>query len=185
MPGQIRQRLLEHRHVARQQRPQDQTGGELPALSQMADQRQHIILRRRGERDRRLLAGFLGDAMRAILIQPVAADDKFSERLRQLDNQSLTDRRRKIAPRQQYLADRRQMAEAIDDAVDREWRDVGTRDFPEARGKLRPYRFRRWRRPRSAADSARRAIAVWATRTVRRHGIDEFGVEQEAASVRE
>ena len=43
--GQIGQRLLEHHDIARQQRAQDQTGGQLAALAQMPDQRR--ALRRR------------------------------------------------------------------------------------------------------------------------------------------
>ena len=71
--GQLGQRLLEHVDIAGQQRAQHQAGGELAALAQMPDQRPDLVVAGdRRERDGRLLAGLLGDALGVVLVQPVA-----------------------------------------------------------------------------------------------------------------
>ena len=54
---------------------QDQAGGELTALAEMANERPQFGLRAAGgDRDRRLLASLAGDAPGAILLEPGAVD---------------------------------------------------------------------------------------------------------------
>ncbi len=123
---QFGERLIEHGQVARQQRAQDQPGGELAAFAQMLDQRPHFTFGGiGGERHGRLLAGLLGDAARPLLVHPVAGGDEFGERLRQLRHQRLARRRRQVIAREQLLADRRQMPETLHDPVHRERHDLG------------------------------------------------------------
>ena len=129
------------------------------------------------ERHRRLLAGFLGDAQRAILGQPVARDDKAGERLRELGHQRLPDMRRQVLELEQGLADRREMAEAFDDAFDREDRKVGIVVLDQRQAGLGRADLGNRRRDR--------ARQVRAARDCRLHGagagrdmIDKIGVEQ-------
>ena len=90
--------------------------------------------------------------------QPVPRGDKAGERLRQFGEQRLAHCYRQIVSRQKIFADRRQMAEALDDAVERKRRHVERRDFPEARDRLAPHRLRRW--PRQVARGRKRRPAM-------------------------
>ncbi len=159
--GKFRQRLLEHLDIARQQRPQHEAGVQLPAFAQMPDQRRNLGRRRdRGERDRRLLAGLLGDALGAILVEPGARGDKAGERLGQFCDQRLPRRRGQILAHQHRFADRGEMAMARDDAIERE-----RNDRRRCRSRSAPGRLRRAPTSAMAAEtaqgkSARRAIAA-------------------------
>ena len=156
--GELGQRLLEHLDVAGQQRAQHQAGVELAALAQMPDQRRNLGRRRdRGERDGRLLAGLLGDALGMILVQPGARGDEAGERLGELGDQRLPRRRRQIVAHQHRFADRGEMAVARDDAVERERRRSRRRRSRSAPGRPR-------RMPTSAMAADDRARQVGAAR---------------------
>src|SRR4029077_10310042 len=116
----------EQSDVAREQRAQDQPGGELTARAEMTNKRPQFSLRAAGrDRDRRLLASLPRDAPGAILLEPRAVDDKAGECLRQLRHQILPGRRRKIVARQQSVTDGSALAETFDHAIHRQWRDLG------------------------------------------------------------
>ena len=73
--AQLRQCFFEQSDVAGEQCAQDQAGGELTALAEMANERPQFGLRAAaGDRDRRLLASLAGDAPGAILLEPGAVD---------------------------------------------------------------------------------------------------------------
>jgi hypothetical protein len=78
-------------------------------------------------RDGRLLAGFLGDALRAIVGEPGAGGNKARQGLREICDERLAGCRRHVLPRQHHLADRREMAEPFGYAVQRETNDFGLR----------------------------------------------------------
>jgi hypothetical protein len=84
-----------------------------------------------GQRDGRLLAGLLGNALGAIFSEPFARSDKACKRLRKLGDQSLARGRRQFVPLKHRLADRGEMAVTRNDAVERERRDVRVRIFDE------------------------------------------------------
>ena len=83
----------------------------------------------RSELDGRLLAGFLGNHARAILAQQCS--DHAGERLRQLCKKCLMRGRGQILARDHGLANRREMAEARDDPVERAQRDLGAAIFDQ------------------------------------------------------
>ena len=121
-------------------------------LHQLAD----LFVRRvGGKRDGRLLAGFPRGILGVLRPQPLPRGDEAGERLRQFREQRLARRHRQVGARQQVLADRRQMAEALDHAVDREHAQCRRRNFPAAPGRPAPRRPRRW--PRRASTAAWRA----------------------------
>ena len=150
--GELGERLLEEVDVAGEQRAQHQPGVELAGLAQMADQRRDFgRLDVRREDHGRLLAGFLRDALRPALVEPVARDREARERLGHLDDQRVAGRGGKVVPGEQRLADRREMAETRHDAVEREQRDVGAGIFDQRQAGFRRSRLRRARRRPSAA----------------------------------
>src|SRR6516165_6090193 len=92
----------------------------------MTDERPQFGFRAAGgDRDRRLLASLAGDALGAILLEPGAVNDKAGEYLRQPRYQVLPRRGRKILAGQERVADRRNIAEPFDHAIDRQRRDLG------------------------------------------------------------
>ena len=70
--------------------------------------------------------------------QPLPRGDEAGERLRELGEYRLARRRRQIVARQQVFADRRQMAETLDNAVERERRDVGVGIFQKREASFAP-----------------------------------------------
>src|SRR5215471_17546117 len=92
----------------------------------MTDERPQFGFRATGgNRDRRLLASLAGDALGAILLEPGAVNDKAGERLRQPRHQVFPRRGRKIVAGQERVADRRNIAEPFDHAINRQRRDLG------------------------------------------------------------
>jgi len=122
--GQLGQRVLEHRHVAGQQRAQHKSRRKLPADTQMADQRTGILAER-GDRHRRLLAGFAHHRVGALAPEPGAFRDEIGQPPRQHPHEGLARRERQVGSRKQRFADRAEMTEPLDDAVDRGRRDIG------------------------------------------------------------
>ncbi len=90
-----------------------------------------------GERDRRLLAGLARRVFGVSRPEPLPLGDEAGERARQLRQQRLPHGHRQIVARQQVLADRRQMAEPPDDALDRGERDVGVAVLEQGEAGLR------------------------------------------------
>ena len=124
--GEIGERFLDHREIAGEQRTQDQPGCQLFAGAQMADQRTHLLIRRLGrKRDRCLVACLLGDALRAVLRQPLPGRNEIRQHLRQFRHQRLARRRRDVVTRQQKVADHGKVPITLDDAIERERRDFG------------------------------------------------------------
>ena len=86
--GQFRQRMVEQFEIARQQRAQDQSGGELAGGAQMPHQAAHVVAARaRRDIDGRAIARLAGDPPCAIGAEPVAGDDELRQRVRQLGDQ--------------------------------------------------------------------------------------------------
>jgi hypothetical protein len=79
----------------------------------------------RRERDGRLFAGLLGDAPGMVLLQPFACRDEAGERLGQLGDEPLPGRRRQVVAGEHRFAHGGEMAEAGDDPIERERRDLG------------------------------------------------------------
>ena len=73
--------------------------------------------------------------------EPLPSGDEAGKRVRQLGEQRLAGRHRQIGARQHRFADSRQMAEALDDAVDGERRDVGVGIFQKREAGLRASHF--------------------------------------------
>ncbi len=90
-----------------------------------------VVWRLGGERDGRLLACVARGVQRVFGIHPLPVGDEAGQRARQLGEQRLARRHWQIGPRHQRFADRRQIAEAVDDAVDGERCDVGLGIFQE------------------------------------------------------
>ena len=134
--------------------------------------------RDRGERDGRLLAGLLGDALGVVLLQPFARRDEAGERLGELGDQRLPGRRRQIVARQHGFADGGEMAEAGDDAVERERRDLGLHVLDQHQTGLG-----RADLGDGGGDGARQRGAVGdrglRLRAAGRDRIDQIGVDQE------
>src|ERR1700722_9990575 len=119
--GQLDQRLFEESDIAGKKRPQNKTGGELPARAQVADERAHLRRRRfRRERHRRLFAGLAGDALRVIGIEPSTRGDKIDQRRGNAGDHFETGRRREIVPSQQRFANGGPFAKTLENAIDRE-----------------------------------------------------------------
>ena len=119
--GQLGQRLFEESDIAGKKRPQNKTGGELPARAQVADERAHLRRRRfRRERHRRLFAGLAGDALRVIGIEPSTGGDKIDQRRGDAGNHFEAGRRREIVPSQQRFANGGPFAKTLENAIDRE-----------------------------------------------------------------
>ena len=124
--GKIGERFLEQSDIAGEQRAQYEAGGELAAFAQVPDQRADLAVGRDGgERNGRLLAGLLGNTLGPALVKPCARRDEARKRLGEFRNQLMACRRRHVIADQHGLADGWQMAKARDDAVEREWRNLG------------------------------------------------------------
>jgi hypothetical protein len=175
----LRQGLNEQFHIAGEQRPQHQAGGELAALAQMAHERPNFMARRnRGQDDRRLLARLLGHALRAIFLQPCARGDKAGERLRKLGDQPLARRRGQIVAGQHRFANGAEMTEALHDPVERERRNLGARVLDENQAGLGRADFRDRRRYGARQRHATRNGEL-RLRPEGRDRVDQVGVDQE------
>ena len=119
--GQLGQRFLEQDHIAGQKRPQQHSGRELSALTKMPHQRSHFVVTRIGsERHRRLFARFPCSKFGMLRLEPLPRCHETSQHLGQLRQKSLPHWGRQIVSCQKILADRCQVAEAFDDAVNGE-----------------------------------------------------------------
>ena len=111
-------------------------------------------------------------------IEPGAVGDEAGERLRKLDDQRLPRRGRKILAHQQRLADGREMAEALDDAVDRKRRHVGAVIFDQQQAGLRAADL-----GDRGGDGARQAGAArdrgLDDGAAGRRGIDKIGIDEQ------
>ena len=141
----------------------------------MTDQRRHIEFS--GEDHGRLLAGLLRDALCPALFHPAARDHEVGERLGQFDHQRVPDRGREVGPGKQRFADRREVAEALHDAREREFRDVGADILDQRQARFRRSDFRDRGRDRARQHLAARDRALH-QRAADRDGIDQIGVEQ-------
>ena len=125
--GKIRQGLLEQIDIAGEKRAQNQSCGQLAAVAQVADERRNLALRRCGrERDGRLFASLLDDALGAIFRKPRASRDEACKRIGQFRHQRLARLSRQAVARQHGLADGGEMAVARDHTVERKRRDFGS-----------------------------------------------------------
>ena len=123
-----------------------------PAGTEVADQRTKFALRRvRGDGDGCLLARFARDAMGVVDVQPRPPGDKAGQRLGQLGDQSLPRSGGNIVAFKQRFADRREMTETLDDAIDGKRRDVGIAVFDQQQTGFRACRLRQSRRRPSTA----------------------------------
>ena len=174
----LRQRLLEQVDIAREQGPQNDSRGQLPGLTQVADERAHLAAGRDGgERDGRLFAGFPDDAGGAILAEPFARRHEAREGLRKLADQGLMGRGRQVLARQQGFADDREMAEAVDDAIKRERRNRRLRILDEHQAGLRRSDFGDGGRDRRRKVGTIRDCGLH-FQPAGRHRVDEVGVDQ-------
>ena len=129
-----------------------------PLCAQMPHQRAHLVVRRvGGKRDGRLLAGLCVANSACSGPSHCRAATKSASVCDSLREQRLARRHRQIVARQQVLADRRQMAEALDDAVDARTARFRRRHFPAARDRPRRADLgdrggQRARQPRAAGD---------------------------------
>ena len=103
-------------------------------LHQRAD---FLVGRLGGERDGRLLARLARGVFGVFGTHPLPAGDEAGKRLRQFGEQRLAGRHRQVVARHERLADRRQMAETFDDAVDGERRNIGVRILQKRKTRLR------------------------------------------------
>ena len=152
---------------------------KLSTLPQMLHQLADLFVRRVcGERDRRLLAGLSRRVFRVFRAQPLPPGDKTGERLRQLAEQRLADCHRQIGARHHRFADRCQMAEPIDDAVNGERGDLGIPIFQQREASLRRSYFgdsggNRARQHRAAGDGD---LCRWLCHG---HQVDQIGFLQQ------
>ncbi len=103
-------------------------------LHQFADL---LVGRIGGERDGRLLTSLARGIFGVLGPQPLPRGDEARQRLRQFRQQRLARRHRQVVARHQILADRRQMAEALDHAVDRKQRNLRVGIFQQRKAGLR------------------------------------------------
>ena len=110
-------------------------------------------------------------------VEPGAPGDKTGQRLRQFDDERLPRRGRQIVAQQERLADRGKMAEPLDDAVDRERRNVGGGILHQHQAGFRRAHFGDRR-----GDGARQRGAAGDRRLHRgaagRDRIDQIGVDE-------
>ena len=106
-------------------------------------QRLHFAARRvRRKRHGRLLACLARDALGALGLEPFPRRHKARKRLRQLGYERLACRCWQVVARQQRLADRSEMSEALNDAIKRERRNLGARILDQDQTRLRRTDFR-------------------------------------------
>src|SRR5580698_2704263 len=79
-----------------------------------------------GNGDSRLLASLPGNAVGMIGGEPFASSDKARQSRRESRDEDLTCRRRKAFPRQQRLANGREMAKPFNDAIHRKRGKIDT-----------------------------------------------------------
>ena len=171
--------MLEQGDVAGQQSAQDEAGIELATFAQMLDQWRHLGARReRRKRHRRLLAGVARDAFGATGLEPFPRGHEARQRLRELGDQRLARRRRQILACEQRLADRAEMSEALDEAVERERRDLGARVLDHHQAGLRRADLGDGGRHRGSESPTVRDREL-RRRRPGRHRIDEIGLDQE------
>ena len=137
--GQFRQRLLEQHHIAGEQRAQDHAGGELPALRADAAPARRLprrASRRRARRSpsRRPRARRIRRVRSPSIAAPATKPASVCDSLASSAWRVAIGRSSRASER---LADRRQMAEALDDAVDGERRDIGVGIFQKRQTGLR------------------------------------------------
>ncbi len=116
--GEFGEGCAEQLDIAREQRTQDQTGGQLAGRAQMRDEAAHLLAARaRGDVNGRALARFAGDTISPIGGEPVAGDHELRQGLRQLCHQRHAGRGRQAFQHQHRLPDRGKMAVPFDDTV--------------------------------------------------------------------
>ena len=78
-----------------------------------------------GDRHGRFLASLARHAPSTVLFEPGTIDDKAGKRLRQLRHQILPRRGWKVLAHQERVADHGDIAESLDDAINRRSGDLG------------------------------------------------------------
>ena len=177
--GQFRQRMVEQFEIARQQRAQDQAGGQLAGGAQMQHQAAHVVAARvRGDIDGRALARLARDAACAILAQPVAGDHELRQRVREFCDQREPRGGRKVLQHQHRFPDRGEMSVPLDDAIPRKRRELGIGIFDQLERRRGAADFGdrgadRGRQIDAAGDGALHFVIAG------RDDVDEIGVDQE------
>ena len=132
--GQLGEREFEHVGIARQQRPQDQPRGQLTGLAQVTHQRAQIVtLRSGGDVHGRTLAGVAAAISARSALSQLRAVTKSIKRAGEFCHQRQPGRGRQFVALEQLLADRGDVAEALDDAIERDLRQLGVRILEQAR----------------------------------------------------
>ena len=136
--GQLRQRLLEQHHIAGEQRAQHQAGGELAVSRRW---RMSGRISPSGETAASVTVAFSQASLATRCARSSASHSRAATKPASVSDSLATSAWRVGAGRSSRassgLADRRQMAEALDDAVDRERRDIGVGIFQQREAGLR------------------------------------------------